>query len=62
MTYTKVMDFQVKTGRDLGLSYILQQHTMKNIQNAVILDLSYSKPLPAENPKPNTSDELISPI
>lgn len=56
------MDFQIKTGRDLGLSYILQQHATKNIQNAVILDLSYSKPLPAENPKPNTSDELISPI
>ena len=29
--YTKVMEFQVKTGRLLGLSHILQQHTTKNI-------------------------------
>ena len=60
--YTEVMEFQVKAGRVLGLSHILQQHTTKNIQKAVILDHSYSKPLPAENPKPSTSDELISPI
>ena len=60
--YTKVMEFQVKTGRLVGLSHILQQYTTKSIQKAVILDHSYSKPLRAENPKPSTSDELISPI
>ena len=38
--YTEVMEFQVKTGRLLGLSHTLQQHTTKNIQKAVILDHS----------------------
>lgn len=36
--YTKVMEFQVKTGRLPGYSHTLQQHTTKNNQKAVILD------------------------
>ena len=42
--YSKVVDFQDKTGKLIGLSQILQQHTTDNIKAAVSLDHSYCKP------------------
>ncbi|XP_015750513.1 PREDICTED: uncharacterized protein LOC107330407 [Acropora digitifera] len=52
-TYSKVIDFQSKTGKVIGLSHILQQHTTNVIKEAVSLDHSYSKS------SPNDDDEQL---
>ena len=53
------MDFQEKTGKLIGLSQILQQHTTDDIQNVVNLDHDYSKPPPADDQEANSKDEMI---
>ena len=52
-TYSKVIDFQSKTGKLIGLSYILQQHTTNVIKEPVSFDHNYSKP------SPNDDDEQL---
>ena len=42
--YSKVMDFQSKTNKSIGLSHILQQHTTEDIKAAVSLDHNYAEP------------------
>ena len=39
--YSKVMDFQSKTNKIIGLSHILQQHTTEDIKAAVSLDHNF---------------------
>jgi len=67
--FSKVMAFQAKTGKLIGLSHTLQQYTTADIQQAVSLDHAYSKPIPVDEPREETNchdrlkdNELIYPI
>ena len=63
--YIKVMDFQSKTTRIIGLSHILQQHITEDIKAAVSLVHNYAKPQAdkAESSKSDVlKDEIISQI
>ena len=60
-TYSKVIDFQSKTGKLIGLSHILQQHTTNVIKEAVSLDHNYSKPSASDDDEQLCSYDAIQP-
>ena len=60
-TYSKVIDFQSKTGKLIGLSHILQQHTTNVIKEAVSLDHNYSKPSANDDDEQLCSYDAIQP-
>ena len=65
--FSKVRDFEEKTGKVLGLSHVLQQKTPEQNKVEVLRDHSYCGPLPQCNElnspvSTRDKDELISPI
>ena len=65
--FSKVRDFEEKTGKVLGLSHVLQQKTPEQNKVEVLRDHSYCGPLPQCNElnspvSTKDKDELISPI